>query len=231
MRTEQVRRDNLIYKLQERNTDIINTIEGLRRDLTLNQQIIRELQREGRSLSSSEEDEISFENIKVEPKPKSAQKVKNNKKLERKEGYEKVRAWHLDRLRTKREDSKKKSEFKKMCITSMTTTQKDNSKASTTKENQGKKFNGGNSSLSGKIFDVSSRDAIHQFADTVKTIAGHVGQTYTHGGDIRFMIENLQVYQFIRPENPDNGDNMFEMESWKKQLDVYWKRRGINSDN
>ena len=85
MRTEQVRRDNLISKLQERNTDIINTIEGLRRDLTLNQQIIRELQREGRSLSSSEEDEISFENIKVEPKPKSAQKVKNNKKLERKE--------------------------------------------------------------------------------------------------------------------------------------------------
>jgi hypothetical protein len=33
-----------------------------------------------------------------------------------------------------------------------------------TKEHKRKKFVGGNSSLSGKIFDISSRDAIHQFA-------------------------------------------------------------------
>jgi len=72
-----------------------------------------------------------------------------------------------------------------MCTT--TTTQKDNSKANTTKEHKGKRFVGGNSSLSRKIFDVSSRDAIHQFADTLKAIADYVGQAYTHGGDTRFM--------------------------------------------
>jgi hypothetical protein len=82
-----------------------------------------------------------------------------------------------------------------MCIT--TTTQKDNNKTNTAKEHQGKKFVGGNSSLRGKIFDVSSRDAIHQFTDTVKAIADHVGQAYIHGGDIRFMIENLEDYQFV----------------------------------
>ncbi len=32
-------------------------------------------------------------------------------------------------------------------------------------------------------------------------------------------------------ENPDNEDNTFEMESWKKQLDIYWKRRGVYADN
>ena len=77
---------------------------------------------------------------------------------------------------------------------------------------------------------MSSRDAIHQFADTVKAIADHVGQAYTHGGDIRFMIENLD-YQFVRPGIPNDNKDVFEMESWKKQLDIYWKRRGIYADN
>jgi hypothetical protein len=80
-------------------------------------------------------------------------------------------------------------------------------------------------------FDVSSRDAIHQFADTLKAIADYAGQVYTHGGDIRFMIENLEDYNFIQPENPEDEDNTFEMVSWKKQLDIYWMRRGIYADN
>jgi hypothetical protein len=40
----------------------------------------------------------------------------------------------------------------------------------------GKKFTGANDSLKGKIFDVTSRDAVHKFADTLKAIAGYVGQ-------------------------------------------------------
>jgi hypothetical protein len=43
---------------------------------------------------------------------------------------------------------------------------------------------GGNQSLSGKVFEVTSREAIHQFAKTLKSIADYVGQEYTHGGDI-----------------------------------------------
>jgi len=38
-------------------------------------------------------------------------------------------------------------------------------------------------------------------------------------------------YNFVRPENPNDEDDTFEMESWKKQLDIYWKRRGLYADN
>jgi len=94
-----------------------------------------------------------------------------------------------------------------------------------------KRFTGANDSLKGKIFDVSSRDAVHQFADTLKAIADHVGQQYTHGGDVRFMIENLVDYTFVRPPNPQDNNDQYELESWKKQLDLHWKRRGIYEDN
>ena len=77
------------------------------------------------------------------------------------------------------------------------------SKTTATKENNrnagntiggNKKFMGGNQSLSGKVFEVTSRESIHHFAETLKSIAYYVGQEYTHGGDIRFMIENLDDF-------------------------------------
>jgi hypothetical protein len=39
------------------------------------------------------------------------------------------------------------------------------------------------------------------------------------------MIENMSDYNFTRPANPEDEDDQFENESWKKQLDQYWKRR------
>ena len=92
-----------------------------------------------------------------------------------------------------------------------------------------KKFSGGNTNLSGKFFDVSSQDSIHQFADTMKAIADYVGQEYMHGGDVQYMIENLTDYQFICPANPMDNQDQIEMESWKKQLDISWKRRGVQT--
>jgi hypothetical protein len=82
-----------------------------------------------------------------------------------------------------------------------------------------------------KTFEINIRDAVHQFTETVKAIADYVGQEYTHGGDIRFMVENFADYNFQRPENPEDDEDPYEMESWKKQLDLYWKRRGIYHDN
>jgi hypothetical protein len=99
------------------------------------------------------------------------------------------------------------------------------------KEYHGKHFTGANSSLTGKIFDVTGRDAIHQFADTMKAIADYVGQQYTHSGDMHFMIENLSDYSFVRPPNPNDAEDPYEMEPWKKQLDIHWKRKGIYADN
>jgi hypothetical protein len=84
--------------------------------------------------------------------------------------------------------------------TTVMTGQKENNKnAANTKEYYGgsKRFTGANEALRGKIFDVTTREAVHQFVDTLKAIADHVGQQYTHGGDVRFMIENLTDYTFV----------------------------------
>jgi hypothetical protein len=70
-----------------------------------------------------------------------------------------------------------------------------------------KKFVGGNTNLQGKVFEISSRDAVHQFAETVKAIADYVGQEYTHGGDIRYMIEKMEDYNFVRPADPPANAN------------------------
>jgi hypothetical protein len=94
-----------------------------------------------------------------------------------------------------------------------------------------KKFMGGNTNLQGKVFEISSRDAVHQFAETVKAIADYVGQEYTHGGDIRYMIDKMEDYIFEHPADPSANANQYEVESWKKQLDLFWKRRGIYMDN
>jgi hypothetical protein len=94
-----------------------------------------------------------------------------------------------------------------------------------------KRFIGGNLSLQGKVFEITAKDAVHQFAEMVKAIAHYVGQEYTHGGDIRYMVENLENFTLQRPENPADEDDLFEMESWKKQLDLYWKCMGIYQDN
>jgi hypothetical protein len=64
----------------------------------------------------------------------------------------------------------------------MSSSTKENDKnASNTQGVQGgskinKKFIGGNAQLQGKIFEISSKDVVHQFAETVKAIADYVGQ-------------------------------------------------------
>jgi hypothetical protein len=93
------------------------------------------------------------------------------------------------------------------------------------------KFVGGNPKLHGKTFEISGKDAVHQFADTVKAIADYIGQEYPHGGDIRYMIENMADFNFVRPADSPAGVNEYEKDSWKKQLDLFWKRRGIYMDN
>lgn len=78
-----------------------------------------------------------------------------------------------------------------------------------------KKFTAGNTSLQDKVFEISSRDAVHQFTETVKVISDYVGQEYTHGGDIKFMIYNMEYYNFQHPADPAVNANEYEKESWK----------------
>jgi hypothetical protein len=63
-------------------------------------------------------------------------------------------------------------------MSSSTSTSKGNNKnAQNTRENA-KKFTGSNQNIKGKIFEVNSKDAVHQFAETLKAIADYVSQEY-----------------------------------------------------
>ncbi len=73
-----------------------------------------------------------------------------------------------------------------------------------------KRFIGGNMNLHGKVFEISVKDAVHQ------AIADFVGQEYTHGGDICYMIERMEDFNFVRPADPSANANEYEKESWKK---------------
>jgi hypothetical protein len=45
------------------------------------------------------------------------------------------------------------------------------------------------------------------------------------------MIENMRDFNFVRPQDPPDNASQFDIRSWKKQLDLYWKRRGVYQDN
>jgi hypothetical protein len=91
-------------------------------------------------------------------------------------------------------------------MSTTSTTSKENNKnagnngGGTRSQKQNKRFMGGNASLHGKTFEIISKDSVHYFAETVKAIADYVGQEYTHGGDIRYMIENMSNYNFVCPK-------------------------------
>jgi hypothetical protein len=113
-------------------------------------------------------------------------------------------------------------ENKKIQMSSTTgTSNKENSKNAGIVNSGNKKFMGGNSTSCGKVFAVNSREAVHRFSETVKAITDHIGQKYTHGGDLRNIIENLEDFNLSRPAGPQNNAGQFEIESWKKQLDIY----------
>jgi len=97
----------LILKLQERNTEIDNEIKRLQQDWIINQQITTELQKKDKSFSEEDSD-ISIEYLRVEdvterkPIPERTEKKISRKRAERREGLERARAWHLDRIKAKR---------------------------------------------------------------------------------------------------------------------------------
>jgi hypothetical protein len=223
------KRSKINKQLQEWISKIDEEIEKLIQDRYLHTCTIRELlkityKEENNNSDSGEEVSGSALSIEITAPEDRLSSIKSEKKNiktkapERQEEHDKARAWVLDRARAKKRRKK------------MSGTKENNKNASNTQPK--KKIVGGNINLQGKTFKLtSSRDCVHQYAETIKAIVDYVGQKYTHGGDIRFMIENLQDYYSSRPPDPPNGASQDEIESWKKQLDMYWKRRGIYMDN
>ena len=76
-----------------------------------------------------------------------------------------------------------------------------------------KRFMGGNISLQRKTFEISSRDVVRQYTETLKVIADYAGQEYKHDGDIQYMIEKMTDYNLIKPQDPSGNATQFEIES------------------
>jgi hypothetical protein len=66
------------------------------------------------------------------------------------------------------------------------------------------------------VFEISAKDAVHQFAETMKAIAYYISQEYMHGG--------MQDFNFVHPVDPLANANQFNVKSWEKQLDLFQKR-------
>jgi hypothetical protein len=93
------------YKSGIQKLEIDNTIKKLQKDWILNQQIINKLQYKKSSSSEDIDKEFSIEFIQEDQKPMEQEakenKIRENKKTEWKESFEKARAWYIDWVREK----------------------------------------------------------------------------------------------------------------------------------
>ncbi len=100
-------RKNILKEVQEWIEKISSDIETLQRDLNFHRGLEQELQREQHKRSSDEESsDISIEII---PDPRvmkqviqHKQKQRIQKTEERKEAFQRAKAWHLDKIRIKK---------------------------------------------------------------------------------------------------------------------------------
>ena len=74
------------------------------------------------------------------------------------------------------------------------------------------------------IFDVADGKQIEKFANNLKVIATYVGQKYTGGGDIRYTIEKMELYDIEEPPPSGTNPSEFKKEVWKRQVADYVRR-------
>jgi len=113
-----IRRNSIVRQLQEQNQGLEDTLESIQIELNLNRQVIEELlagnDEDSEDYSTSVESlEMSSVEIIQSPEPERKLRAqatttaipttaqKRNKKQERKESFEKARAWALDRAKDK----------------------------------------------------------------------------------------------------------------------------------
>ena len=109
-----IRRNSIVQQLQQRNQGLEDTLERIQIELNLNRKIIDELLADN-SDDNSEEYSTSAESLEIssveiiaapQPDRKLSVRPQVNTVVERKESFEKARAWALDRAKDK--DRKRK---------------------------------------------------------------------------------------------------------------------------
>lgn len=94
------------------------------------------------------------------------------------------------------------------------------------------RFEGKCKSLKGHIYDCSDARQMDMFSRTTKEIAEYVGRTYKEGGgDLRLIVENLELPEIVPPLDPPAGASRTDERIWEKNADAYVKRLTTMEEN
>ena len=66
---------------------------------------------------------------------------------------------------------------------------------------------------------------------TTKEIGEFVGRTYKYGGDIRLVVENLELPVMAEPSDPPENTTRTQERIWEKQVDEFVKRSSYLTEN
>jgi hypothetical protein len=86
------------------------------------------------------------------------------------------------------------------------------------------KFSGKCNSLSGFVYDCSDGKQSDRFNIVTKEIAGYVGRAYPYGGDIRWTIQNLELFKEEEPNELVAASFVLKKRMWEKRVDEFIKR-------
>jgi hypothetical protein len=87
------------------------------------------------------------------------------------------------------------------------------------------RFEGECEELKGNIYDCSDIKQADTFMKTNKAVAGHVGRNYKYGGDIRNVVDNLELPTLQEPQDYATGASKTTIRIWEKEVDEYVKRK------
>ena len=93
------------------------------------------------------------------------------------------------------------------------------------------KFEGKCEALKGHVYDCSDARQADQFTKTTKEIAEYVGRTYDRGGDVRLVVENLELVTFTEPSDPPANATKTQERIWEKTVDQFVKKTDTLAEN
>jgi hypothetical protein len=86
------------------------------------------------------------------------------------------------------------------------------------------KFEGECDDLKGHIYDYSDVRQSDIFMKTTKEIGEFFRRTYKYGGNIRLVVENLELPVMDKPSDPPENATRTQERIWEKQVDEFVKR-------
>jgi hypothetical protein len=93
------------------------------------------------------------------------------------------------------------------------------------------KFSGKCDSLIGFVYDCSDGKQSDRFNIATKEIAEYVGREYPYGGDIRWTIQNLELFKEEEPSELAASSSVLKKRMWKKRVDEFTKRENKLKEN